>query len=94
MTLPSFNSLQKEQQDRIASYMLSGDCEGGMRELAAIVREEHANVSRDIKRLRAGDPNMPVQYAALQAELALLTEMEALLVGFMNSTLPEELKHV
>ncbi len=94
MTLPAFANLEKERQDRIVAFSLAGNVAGVFQEIATIVREEHAQLTASIKRLHAASPSMPIQYAALQAELALLAEMETLLVESLNATITEEIKHV
>lgn len=90
MNVPAFESLPKEDRDRLTALVLSGDTPGILRELSAIVVNVSHETAKQIKRLQASSPNLPTMYAALQAELALLSEIEALIVELLNSTAIEE----
>lgn len=90
MSIPAFESLPKEDRDRLTALVLSGDTPGILRELSAIVVKSSRITAEQIKRLQASSPNLPTMYAALQAELALLSEIEALIVELLNSTAIEE----
>ena len=90
MSIPAFESLPKEDRDRLTALVLSGDTPGILRELSGVVVQTSKTTAEQIKRLQASSPNLAIMYAALQAELALLAEIEALIIELLNSTVIEE----
>ena len=80
-----FSAVAAEQQDRIIALVAEGRISQVLSELIAIIVHEHETVVNQLKRLQATSPNLPMQYAALQAEAAVLNELETFMVDVIHA---------
>ena len=85
-----FSTVAAEQQDRIIALVAEGRISQVLRELIAIIVHEHETVVNQLKRLQATSPNLPMQYAALQAEAAVLNELETFMVDVIHAIATQE----